>query len=1107
MRTLAMITRRLLGVAGLLALLTGTPTALLASYGLPDPNKVRPYLHWQAWADALTQPVSDSAITTALVIALWIVWARFTLAVLVQLPATLAGARAPRIRLLGPEQALAAFLFAAISLTPAAAASTGAPSLPAAAVSTSAVVTAPPQHAVTHAATALSLAARTTTLPTDTAAVRGDAGLPRFAAAGYDGPLTVRVAGHDRTVTVAKHDTLWDLAERYLDDPRRWREIYQLNRDHYDDNGRMHGGNHIEAGWRLHLPDDAAIGGTAPHTPNEDPAENQKPANPAPNGQTPSTPATSPGTAPSSAPSTSTPSTPTPGTRAPSTPATPAPDASAPRSGDDGVAEPTTAGTPTGPAGSATTPGGAASPAENTPRPGSRAPTGIDLPTGGWIDLGLAAAILTAVALIWAHRRRRYTHRPATPRLRLREGDTTALPPTVTHLRRGLRRRAHHVQGNAERQPGTAPEDRPVVRLTTGNPANEGTIAPITDLTPVNIGRHNQDEDNDDEGEDYESDHEDEDDDDVYGGTIDDQLVGTDQTTGTVVEDDAVPVSPALAHPVAGLWPPAGLGLTGAGAEAAARGFLTAALATGGVEDPHTRGRVVMSSNTCATLLGAGAVSLPTSPRLIITAGLSEALSLLEEHTLHRTRLVFDGEVDTVAALRDVDPFIDPLPPIVLIADASALHERARVAALLTQGQRLDIHGILLGAWPDGDTVEVADDGSTTAPAGDVVRHGSHPADIGRLSVLTPAQTTDLLQVLTEAHTGEPQPPAPTETPATESAADTDDANDIDNTTPVGTSAAVAAGHSGEADTGHNEKKTQPSPSEALETTAAASPSEAPAADPSPQREPVPATTEPTEQPGRVSVSLFGTPNLLDRPIRPVFRLKAMELLAYLAVQDAPIHRDFVLEDVLGDTQRGKAQMHLNTFVFNVRQVCKVTGGSGTYVLREKDYFSLDGDAFDLDVWQLRDALTQAQVTTDPAVRIAALRRAVDAYTGEFAQGCDYYWAEPYRQALRNQALDAALDLAQALTATGQHDQAAQVLQNAITLHPHAEQLYQHAMRAHAARGDLTAVRTLRRTLTQHLAEIDAQPSDETVALADRLVASVQAQAPHRRSPGPVQET
>ncbi|WP_213013862.1 BTAD domain-containing putative transcriptional regulator [Paractinoplanes toevensis] len=1091
-----MITRQLFGVAGLLALLTGIPAALLAAYRFPDPDKARPYLHWQAWADALTQPVSDSAITGALVIALWIVWARFTMAVLVQLPAALAGSQAPRIRLLGPEQALAAFLFAAIGLTPAVTATTGTPTLPTAtADSSSSVVTdAPLHHGMTHAATATTSGVAHPTTPPAAAAVSWeDAGPPRFAAAGYDGPLTVHIAGRDRTVTVAKNDTLWDLAERYLNDPRRWPEIYQLNRDHYDDNGRMHGGNHIEAGWRLHLPNDAANGRTAPHTPNGDPAENQKPAHPAPSGQPPSTPPTT------TPPSTS-------ATPAPSTPAAPAPAASAPHSGDDGVAEPTTTSTPSRPAGAASARDeGATSPAASTPRPGSRAPAGIDLPTGGWVDLGLAAAILTAAALIWTYRRRRYTHRPATPRLRLREGDTTALPATVTHLRRGLRRRTGTDHDHAEHQPGAATDHRPVVRLTTsGHPAGEGSSTPITDPTPVHIGRSNEDEEQDDgKDEEYPSEHDEDEDDDVYGGTIDDQLLGAGLDTSTVAASDAGPVSPALAHPVARLWPPAGLGLTGPGAEAAARGFLTAALATGGIDDPHSRGRVVMSSAICATLLGADAVSLPTSPRLTITGGLSEALSLLEEHTLHRTRLVFDGEVGTVAALRDLDPFTDPLPPIVLIADASALHERARVAALLTQGQRLDIHGILLGAWPDGDTVDVADDGNTTAPPGDTIRHGSHPADLGRLSVLTPAQTTHLLQVLTEAHTGEPPPPAPTETHTLDRAAGLDDANT--DTAPASERADVGTGHSGEPETGHNEKKTELSPIEVPESTTPP-PVPASVADTAPQHDSASATTEHIEQPGRVIVTLFGAPNLADRPVKPVFRLKAMELLAYLAVQDAPVHRDIVLEDVLGDTQRDKAPMHLNTFVFNVRQVCKVTGGSGTYVHREKDYFSLDGTAFDLDVWRLRDALAHAQTADGPAERIPALRRAVDAYTGEFAEGCDYDWAEPYRQALRNQALDAALDLAHALTTTGDHDQAADVLQTAIRLHPYAEQLYQQAMHAHAARGDLTAVRALRRTLTQHLAEIDAQPSDETMALADRLVASVQAQTPLRRTPRPAEE-
>ncbi|MFD0518965.1 hypothetical protein [Paractinoplanes durhamensis] len=37
------------------------------------------------------------------------------------------------------------------------------------------------------------------------------------------------------------------------------------------------------------------------------------------------------------------------------------------------------------------------------------APTGVSLTGGSWLDLGLAAAVTAAVALVWAHRRRRYT--------------------------------------------------------------------------------------------------------------------------------------------------------------------------------------------------------------------------------------------------------------------------------------------------------------------------------------------------------------------------------------------------------------------------------------------------------------------------------------------------------------------------------------------------------------------------------------------------------------------------------------------------------------------------------------------------------------------------
>jgi hypothetical protein len=84
-----------------------------------------------------------------------------------------------------------------------------------------------------------------------------------------------------------------------------------------------------------------------------------------------------------------------------------------------------------------------------------------------------------------------------------------------------------------------------------------------------------------------------------------------------------------------------------------------------------------------------------------------------------------------VTELRAADPSEEPLPPIILLAGAGTRDQRTRIAALLAQGQRLDIHGVLLGAWPDGNTVAVNQDGPAVSPPAD----GDAPTSraVGRL--------------------------------------------------------------------------------------------------------------------------------------------------------------------------------------------------------------------------------------------------------------------------------------------------------------------------------------------------------------------------------------
>ena len=109
----------------------------------------------------------------------------------------------------------------------------------------------------------------------------GTGRLPRFAAAGFNGPLRVQVGNQHYTYTVHKHDTLWDIAGAWLGDHNRWPEIYHLNADRYDQHGRMRHGDHIEPGWVLVLPDDARPpAGAAPAPPSPPYGQQPPPASP-----------------------------------------------------------------------------------------------------------------------------------------------------------------------------------------------------------------------------------------------------------------------------------------------------------------------------------------------------------------------------------------------------------------------------------------------------------------------------------------------------------------------------------------------------------------------------------------------------------------------------------------------------------------------------------------------------------------------------------------------------------------------------------------------------------------------------------------------------------
>ncbi|WP_327007614.1 hypothetical protein OHA72_10280 [Dactylosporangium sp. NBC_01737] len=952
----------------------------------------------------------------------------------------------------------------------------------------------------------------------------------RFVTVADTGPLTVITAGQRYTVTVRRGDTLWEIAGAWLGDPHRWTEIYHINAGRYDHAGRMRGGEHIEPTWVLDLPDDAT------------PPAGAQPAGP-PTHTDPGQ--TDPGTGPGGAAGPGQTQNQGPGQCAPPSSVSPAvstPPTSTAEPDDDGVvglpASSAGTGTP-GRTGPTPTPTPTARDANSSaPEGGPNTSTehgGVSLLSGSWVDLGLALAIIAAVTLVWTHRRRRYLPRPPSARPRTDDPDLTPMPLVVSRLRRGLRRPAPARDDDALDQhvaPRDAEDDGPAERAHA-----ERTDADLVDVDRADVDR--ADDQDPAAGDDP-------------GGADDEEEDDTDWMAAVGADDDGArddehdgeglvpqpPVVPALTNPVMAVWPPAGLGLTGPRADDAARGFLVGALAAGGAEDIEARTHVVVPSATAATLLGAAA-GLPDTPRLTITAGLDEALELLEARTMHRTRLVYRHEVDSVAQLRDADPLEETVEPILLIADAdaAAAHVRPRVAALLSQGQRLDIHAVVLGAWPDGDTVVVAADGTTSPAAGGQARHGGHPADIGRLTVLTPAETADLVALLAESHTGHAPPPAPARHPGPTSSAPAEPAQtghadlhanlhaDLNDAAPV--AAPIVEHHdtgtSGPGLTDIPAIETEPTATRRIAdpgTTSVAdpelptppdteptdgSPTGAPASDEPMEAGPTPALDDSEAAPAPdpvVRVLVLGPPQIVDmNTAKGSARAKSVEVLVYLAVHDGPVHYEPIIDDLLPDAPAKKAPHRLHTYVSALRDVLRRTGAPTEYVPRSGDRYQLNRDVLDVDLWRLQQALRDAEQTTDPAIQVAAWRRAVGLYRGDLAAGMDYEWIEPYREAIRQQILDTVLALADALT--DDPTDALTILTATLEHSPYTEALYQAAFRAHAALGDIDAIRALRRTLTHRLAEIDTEPTEETTALANHLLARLKT-PPRRTGPHPV---
>ncbi|WKX70952.1 BTAD domain-containing putative transcriptional regulator [Streptomyces sp. XD-27] len=258
-RTFGDFVKAFLAFIALAVLLVGVPGSLAYFVGWPLPHEM-PSL------DTVREPITATVFIKVLTVVVWLAWAQFTACVLVEGKAELSGVGMPsRIPGAGPSQLLARQLVAALLLVGASAASL-APGL-------------------SQLGNAYDANHRGTVAAAEQTPGGGKADVDHHA----QGPRAVDpTGGGERAGKGAKaekntkfyriqppegrhHDTLWEIAERHLDDGLRYKEIYELNKDRLQPDGsKLSQASLIRPGWIMEMPADAH-GGDLVEMPEEAP--------------------------------------------------------------------------------------------------------------------------------------------------------------------------------------------------------------------------------------------------------------------------------------------------------------------------------------------------------------------------------------------------------------------------------------------------------------------------------------------------------------------------------------------------------------------------------------------------------------------------------------------------------------------------------------------------------------------------------------------------------------------------------------------------------------------------------------------------------------------
>ena len=247
-RTFGDLVRALGAFMALAVLVVGVPGALLYYIGSPFPH------HFDS--EVLQQPITSETFINTLGVVVWLAWAQFTACVLVEAKAAVSGVGMPqRVPASGPSQLLARQLVAALLLV---------------GVSTAGLVPGLSQLGHQHqmesqARPGVAVTAQQTPGQQQTraasAAVQHQQGADHAAAASRGAGQSAQKDTKFYRIHPPEgrhHDSLWEIAQRHLGDGRRYKEIYELNKDRVQPDGsRLSQASLIRPGWVMEMPADA----------------------------------------------------------------------------------------------------------------------------------------------------------------------------------------------------------------------------------------------------------------------------------------------------------------------------------------------------------------------------------------------------------------------------------------------------------------------------------------------------------------------------------------------------------------------------------------------------------------------------------------------------------------------------------------------------------------------------------------------------------------------------------------------------------------------------------------------------------------------------------